>query len=228
MNQYLYAIVDRMPAEWRPPIRGLADTSVVPRRVHEVIVLGSLLETVPPATPRTLAVHHDIVATVLEAPALVPFRYGTTVPAATLVDWVGSHRAVMEAALGSVRDCVEMSVKLLRLDCAVDGRGRGVAEAGPGARELQGLADALVERARLSHWRYRPTGTAGNVAASISFLVPRADLPGFLARIAPVASHASGVAVVPTGPWPPYSFVPDFERVPLARVPAGVADRRAG
>ena len=226
MNQYLYAIVDRMPAAWRPPVSGLAHTSVVPRRVHEVVVLGSLLDTVPPATPRTLAIHHDIVATVLEAPALVPFRYGTTVPAATLADWVGSHHAVMEAALGAVRDCVEMSVKLLRLDCAVDGRGRAGAEAGPGARELQGLADALVERARLPQWRYRPTGTAGNVAASIAFLVPRADLPGFLARIAPVASHASGVAVVPTGPWPPYSFVPDFERAPLAQVRAG--GRRAG
>jgi gas vesicle protein GvpL/GvpF len=229
VNQYLYAIVDRMPAAWRPPISGLADTSVVPRRVHEVVVLGSLIDTVPPATPRTLTIHQDIVATVLDAPALVPFRYGTTVPVAALADWVGTRRAVMDAALGAVRDCVEMSVKLLRLDCAVDGRGRGV-ETGLGARELQGLADALVERAGLPQWRYRPTGTSGNVAASISFLVRRADLPGFLARIAPVASHASGIAVVPTGPWPPYSFVPDFERAPLARVPADAraGDRRAG
>src|SRR5262249_683490 len=38
----------------------------------------------------------------------------------------------------------------------------------------------------------------------------------FLARIAPVASRAVGVAVVPTGPWPAYSFVPAFDRPPLA------------
>ena len=141
------------------------------------------------------------------------------VPAATLPDWLAAHRAVLDAALGGVRGCVEMSVKLLRLDGALDGRERGAAT-GPGARQLQGLADALVERAGLAHWRYRPSGSGGNVAASIAFLVERADLPGFLARIAPVASHASGVAVVPTGPWPPYSFVPDFERAPLARVTA--------
>src|SRR3989441_12753079 len=114
-----------MPAVWRPPLSGLAHTSVVPRRVHEVVVLGSLLDTVPPATPRTLAIHHDIVATVLDAGALLPFRYGTAVPAATLHDWFAAHRAVLDATLGSVRGCVEMSVKLLRLGGALDGRERG-------------------------------------------------------------------------------------------------------
>jgi hypothetical protein len=235
MNQYLYAIVDRMPAAWRAPTSGLGDASVVPRRVHDVVVIGSLLDTVPPATPRTLAIHHDIVATVLDARALVPFRYGTAVPATALGDWVGAQRSAMSAALGAVRDCVEMSVKLLRLDCAVDVRGgareREVRQAGPQARELQTLADALIDRAAMPQWSYRPTGTSGNVAASIAFLVPRPELPGFLARIAPVASHASGIAVVPTGPWPPYSFVPDFDRVSLARVSSEarrVPDRRVG
>lgn len=224
MNHYLYAIVDRMPTAWRPPTGGLAEASVVPRRVQDVVVLGSLLDTVPPATPRALAMHQAIVATVIDAAALIPFRYGTVVPAAELGTWVTGHRAVVDAALGAVRDCVEMSVKLLRLDCTVAARERHGAEPGPGARELQRLADALVERAGLPQWRYRPTGGSGNVAASIAFLVPRAELPDFLARIAPIASRATGVAVVPTGPWPPYSFVPDFERAPLARVRAERGD----
>jgi hypothetical protein len=231
VNHYLYAIVDRMPAAWQPPATGLGDASVVPRRVHDVVVLGSLLETVPPATPRTLAIHHDIVATLIDAAALLPFRYGALVPAAALGDWMAAHRAAVEAALGAVRDCVEMSVKLLRLDCAVDTRVRQGAEPGPHARELQALADAVIERAALPHFRFRPAGAAGNVAASIAFLVRRADLADFLARIGPVASRAVGVAVVPTGPWPPYSFVPDLERAPLARAPeapGSAADRRAG
>ena len=227
MNQYLYAIVDRMPTAWRPPTSGLGDASVVPRRVHDVVVLGSLLETVPPPTPRTLAVHNDIVATVIDAAALVPFPYGTMVPSAELSDWVAGHRALVATALASVRDCVEMSVKLLRLDCAVEERGPRSAEPG---RALQELADTLVDRAGLPQWRYRPTGTSANVAASIAFLVPRAELADFLARIAPVASRATGVAVVPTGPWPPYSFVPDFERSSLTGVSSARrgGDRRAG
>ncbi|HEU5196917.1 MAG TPA: GvpL/GvpF family gas vesicle protein [Methylomirabilota bacterium] len=232
MNHYLYAIVDRMPTAWHPPTSGLGDASVVPRRVHDVVILGSLLDIAPPATPRTLAIHHDIVATVIEATALLPFRYGTLVPAVELGDWMAGRRAVVDAALAAVRDRVEMSVKLLRLDCTVDPRERRGAEPGPGARELQALAEALVERAGLPQWRYRPTGATGNVAASIAFLVPRPEMADFLARIAPIASRAAGVAVVPTGPWPPYSFVPDLERSPLARVPADrggiAANRRVG
>jgi gas vesicle protein GvpL/GvpF len=225
VNHYLYAIVDRMPAAWRPPTCGLGDASVVPRRVDDVVMLGSLLDTVPPANPRTLAIHHDIVATALEAAALVPLRYGTVVPAAALTDWFAAHRPVIDVALDAVRNCVEMSVKLLRLDGALAARGEGT----PEARQLEALADTLVERAALTQWRYRPSGASGNVAASIAFLVPRPELPAFLARIAPVASHATGVAVVPTGPWPPYSFVPDFDRAPLAHVTRGgdAARRRA-
>ena len=232
MNQYLYAIVDRMPPAWRPPTTGLGEASVVPRRIHDVVVLGSLLDVVPPATPRTLSVHHDIVATLMDAGALLPFRYGTTVPAGALDDWVGAHRALLTAALGAVRDCVEMTVKLLRLDASLaSGRERGRGAAGPMDGQLQALADALVERAGLSEWRRQPGGTNGNVADGIAFLVPRPEVPTFLARIAPVASHAVGVAVVPTGPWPPYSFVPDFQRAPLGRVAPSrrdAPDRRVG
>jgi hypothetical protein len=40
------------------------------------------------------------------------------------------------------------------------------------------------------------------------------------------------VAVVPTGPWPAYSFVPAFDRPPLAPAAPSptdrAADRRAG
>jgi hypothetical protein len=118
-----------------------------------------------------------------------------------------------------------MTVKLLRLDGPMPThRDRARGPAGPVNGPLQSLADSLVERAALPQWRRQPSGSGGNVADAITFLVPRPELPAFLARIAPVASHAVGVAVVPTGPWPPYSFVPEFERASRARV----ADRRVG
>jgi hypothetical protein len=49
----------------------------------------------------------------------------------------------------------------------------------------------------------------------VAFLVPRLEVPDFLTRIAPIASRASGVAVVPTGPWPAYSFVPTLGAAPI-------------
>ena len=230
MNHYLYAIVDRLPAPWRPPAAGGAGAAVFPHRMDDLVILSSLLESIPVLGPRTLAVHQDVVASVVDAPATLPFGYGTVVPAPRLEDWLATHRGTVTAALGVVRGCVEMVVKLLRLNGAIvhPGPGRGVGWDEP---VLRPLADALIERAALAQWRYRPSGGAGNVASAVSFLVPRADLGDFLARIAPVASHAHDVAVVPTGPWAPYSFVPDLGRPPLARVPAGpfeVAGRRAG
>ena len=94
------------------------------------------------------------------------------------------------------------------------------------------MIPVILGRAGVEPWRYRPAGTGGNVVASVAFLVPRTDLAEFLARIAPVASRATGVAVVPTGPWPAYSFVPAFDRSPRAVIPPGPpgpsTERRAG
>jgi len=215
VNHYLYAIVDRLPARWRPPTAGILGASIVPRRFETMIVLASTIESVPAAGPRSLALHHDIVATVADAPAVLPLPYATVVPAAQLGEWIAMRRPLIEAGLAAVRGCVEMTVKLLRLDDTVT-RPRpphtDAAQAEPGERNLRGLAEMLAERAGLPRWQYRPSGGAGNVAASVAFLVPRADLATFLARIAPVASHAVGVAVVPTGPSAPASFSPDLSR----------------
>ena len=239
MNHYVYAIVERLPSRWRPPIAGLAGASVVPRRCDELVVLSSLLDTVPSPSPRSLALHQDVVATLVDAPATLPMPYGTAVPVAELPGWLAGHRATVTTALRAVRGCVEMTVKLLRLEGAIarklagreGGHPSGPPPGDPGEVELRALAEALAERAALPQWRYRPSGNAGNVTAAVAFLVPRRDLAGFLARIAPVASHAAGVAVVPTGPWVPYSFVPELGRTAVARVPVGALDvsgRRAG
>jgi hypothetical protein len=235
VNHYLYAIVDRLPGRWRPPAAGIGGASIVPRRLHDVVVLGSLLDLVPPANPRTLALHHDVVATLVDAPAALPFRYGTAVPTLQLPDWVAANRALIAAGLAAVRGCVEMTVKLLRLDGTVThqlaGRDRAGRSDGAAERELRALAEALAERAGVRQWQYQPSGSAGNVAAAVAFLVPRADVPGFLARIAPVASHAAGVAVVPTGPWAPASFAPALDGAAEARPGHGSlvgATRRVG
>jgi hypothetical protein len=198
---YMYAVVDGLPATWHPPPAVTPAAPVTRHQVGPLLVLGSTLDVVPPANPRTLALHHDVVASAVDALAVLPFRYGTTVADGDQDAWLRVHQAALATALAQVR-----------LDS-------GKAHAGPGAGELRGLAQQLVDRAQIEQWRYRPAGTAGNVVASVAFLLPRADLAEFLARIAPIASRAVGVAVVPTGPWPAYSFVPALDRPPLAVAP---------
>lgn len=223
---YMYAVVEGLPPAWRPPPAVVPGASVDRRHLGPLLLLGSALDAVPPANPRTLALHHDVVASTLDAHAVLPFRYGTTVADDAADTWLGAQRPALEAALAQVRGCVEMSVKLLRLDGGID------SPRGPGERELRELAEQLVGRAGVEPWRYRPAGSGGNVIASVAFLVPRTELAEFLARIAPIASRATGVAVVPTGPWPAYSFVPAFDRPPLAVVPppppSSSTERRAG
>lgn len=213
---YMYAVVEGLSAAWHPPPAITPTASVERHPLGPLVVLGSTLDLVPAANPKTLALHHDVVASALDARALLPFRYGTAVGDGEGEAWLGVHRVALETALAQVRGCVEMSVKLLRLDSAGE-------QTGPGEGELRALADQIVSRAGIEQWRYRPAGTGGNVVASVAFLLTRAQLAEFLARIAPIASRATGVAVVPTGPWPAYSFVPAFDRPPLAVVPPPAA-----
>src|SRR3989454_1653574 len=231
MYQYLYAIADLLPAAWRPPDASVGGPVVV-RRLGDLVVLASPLDLMPEANARTLALHHDVVATTLDAAAVVPFRFGTIVPTADLDAWLGAHAQLVRATLGQLRGCVEMSVKLLRLHCghSIERTCRECADGAPGVVQLRELAESLVTQSGIERWRYRSPGSGSNVAASVAFLVPRSEVDDFLARIAPVASRATGVAVVPTGPWPAYSFVPSFDRYPPARIsePSRSANRLAG
>jgi hypothetical protein len=220
MYQHLFAIVERPPASWRPPVasRGLVATSAF----HGVHLIAGACDQAPDANARTLAAHHDVIASAMDAAAVLPFPFGTLVPSRELPAWLEAHRARIDATLRELRGRVEMSVKLLRLHCGHDAERvcPACARGAPGAGELGDVADHLVERAGVERWRFRSSTTGGNIAGSVAFLVQRHEVHAFLARIAPVASRAAGIAVVPTGPWPAYSFVPTFDRLPLARVPA--------
>ena len=219
MYQYLYAIVDLLQATWRPPEASVGGP-VVLRRLGDLVVLASPLDILPEANARTLALHHDVVATTLDAAAVVPLRFGTVVATADLDAWLGAHAQLVRATLGQLRGCVEMSVKLLRLHCghSIERTCRECADGAPGVVQLRELAERLVTQAAIERWRYRSAGGGSNVAGSVAFLVPMAEVGSFLTRIAPIASRTPGIAVVPTGPWPPYSFVPTFDRFPLARL----------
>lgn len=219
MYQYFYAIADRLPVGWRPPVASVGGP-VVLRPLGDLVVLASALEHPPEANARTLAAHNDVVATTLDAEATVPFRFGVVVAAPQVDAWLGAHAQLVRATLGQLRGCVEMSVKLLRLHCghSIGRTCRECADGAPGVVQLRELAERLVAQAGIERWRYRSPGGGSNVAGSVAFLVPRAEVAGFLTRIAPIASRAAGIAVVPTGPWPPYSFVPSFDRFPLARL----------
>jgi len=207
--RYLYAVADGVPRAWRPPREGVDGASVIAIRIDTMVLAASPVAARPVVTPRVAARHQEVVAGLLEARAVLPFPPGTTVGEDEIGAWMTSRLAEMRGALNEVAGHVEMTVRLLRLD-APSGRERQSGD------RLRGVADSLVERAGLPHWRYRPSARDG-LAASLAFLVPRGDVPAFLAHIAPVAARAEGFAVVPTGPSAPWSFAPSLEAPVAAR-----------
>jgi hypothetical protein len=233
MHDYLYAIVDRLPRAWRGPLPGIGGAPVEAQTVASFLVLRSRIDLVPVATPKTLAAHHDVVASAMDAEALLPFRFGTAVPSGEIDAWLMTHRALLRATVAKLRGCVEMNVKLLRLELGGIHGSEPLGEADlRRTAQLEMLGERLVARAGIQDWRYRLQGRGSNVAASVAFLVPRGEVPDFLTRIAPIASRAGAVAVVPTGPWPAYSFVPvlgpaaAFDRVSRLEAPGPTAHRR--
>ncbi len=190
--EYLYAVVDRLPRRWRAPARGVAGAPVVVRRVEDLVAVFSLLGTVPPRTVATLLQHEEVVRALLDADALLPLPFGAAVSDAG--SWMRSRLHALQEALDRLRGSVEMRVRLLRLD------------AGLPDRVLADLADRVVQSAALAPARCR--AERRRLETALAFLVPRTEVDLFLARIAPVAARAGGVAVVPSGPAPAWDFAP--------------------
>src|SRR5207245_9289791 len=115
--QYLYAVVEGLPHGWQPPPPVVGER-VERRALANLVILSSAAPVVPPASPTTLALHHEVVASALDADGLVPFRYGTALRAADVDGWLARERPALDGALASVRGRLELRVKLLRPDTA--------------------------------------------------------------------------------------------------------------
>jgi hypothetical protein len=211
MRHHLYGILERPPLASRLPDVGVDDRPVLVRRIGGFVILSSLVEATPRPTPSALSRHHDVLAAVVVPGPLFPFAYGVGVPLGEIEPWLAVRASVLRAGLRAVRGRVEMRVNVLALHF---GDGDPV--------RLCKVADRVAEATGLTSWRSRVLGRGDNATIALSFLVPRADVPTFLARIGPVASRAGDVAVVPSGPWPPSTFMP-----PLDALTPAVVERAA-
>lgn len=200
MLHHLYGILERRPQASRLPDAGVDDRPVVVRPFANLVVLSTLFETIPRPSPRALSRHHEVQAAVTVPGPLFPFPYGVGVPVGELEPWLAVRAGIVRAGLRAVRGHAEMRVSVLALHF---GDGDPV--------RLCKVADRVAEASALTSWRSRVSGSGGNATITLAFLVPRVEVAAFLARIAPVASRAGDVAVVPSGPWPPSTFVPSLD-----------------
>jgi hypothetical protein len=195
-SDYLYALAEGLPTRWRPPTSGVGSSPVVVRCVQGVALITSSIDSAPRPTPRTVALHDEVISATLAAEAVLPLEFGTVTAAPHVDAWVATHLGFVRAHLAHLRRHVEMTIRLVSL----------ASTAGSDA-SLRSTAECLVARAGLPEWRYQGNGPSG-LSSSLAFLVPRDAVADFLARIAPVAARARTIAVVPTGPCAPLSFSP--------------------
>jgi hypothetical protein len=135
------------------------------------------------ATPDALWAHEDLIEALMRERTLLPVRFGTLLrdeDAAAAA--VAERRDELAAALERVRGAVELGVRV---------RGEG---------EPAGVHEALAALARDSVVRDGPD------LLRAAYLVDRDAVDGFVARVRALQDAHSSLALLCTGPWPPYSF----------------------
>jgi hypothetical protein len=208
MSALLYAIAGCRPEAVPAVTAGGQRLRAVGERPPVAILAA---DAGPEATgAEALWAHEQAVAELMDAHTLLPARYGTRLSESEAAELVRERRHGLLAALERVRGAVELAVTV-----AVEtGAGSPPAGGGPGTAYLQGrLAEQrAVDRAR--GWlealhelaRAEAGGRVTGGRLRCAYLVGRDRLTAFLACAEALDAAHPELALVCTGPWPPYSF----------------------
>lgn len=178
--------------------------------------------------------HERVVRRVLESVTPLPFRFGTLAGAEKLEKFVETNREALLNNLERVRNCVEMSVKIIWDVDKVRRQARAASEregeagepkaSGEGAsylearrREILG-GELLKERAQeVAEWlKECLAGEAVEhelevrpsepLVVRAAFLVRRERLKDYQARVEEARASRADLRFLTSGAWPPYSF----------------------
>jgi hypothetical protein len=221
---WVYGICDRpdLPA---PRRRGLAQAPLDGLREGNVLAVftrhsGPVGEPAPDA----LWVHERVVERLMTDRAVLPMRFGSTVPdEAELRRFLADHQASLLGALARIGDRVELGVRVVReLDAAGVVRHAATNGAPPSGR------DWLLGKLHDGRWADRAAAVLHEPLAALAaeareqaprspeevlrnaYLVEPRMVPRFRAVVERLQRTHPEVAILCTGPWPAYSFVNDI------------------
>jgi hypothetical protein len=228
---WVYGICER-PDMPPPRRRGLAQAPLDGVREGELLAVISR-HVHPPVDPAldALWVHERVVERMMADRAVLPMRFGTKLPGDdALREVLAARQAEFLGGLDLVRGRVEVGVRAMQPPgeraaeesspppVAASGREYLEAKLANGRRiEREGaavhdpLASLAVASSRL------PTGGPEELLRA-SYLIERATLARFRATVERLQRTQPGVAILCTGPWPPYSFVAATPSEPIAGV----------
>ena len=209
---YLYALTDH-PAVV-PETRGIDETPIAVERIDGIQAVVGLVdgERVDPAQKAILA-HARVVDEVAAVNAAVlPARFGRGyADTDALRRAVGERAADLREALGRVRGCVELGLRVLAQPVSAESAGSTGRDYMLGRlaeqRRAEGVADELHgPLAALARDATSSVGTTPQLLLSASYLVDRGELDAFHQAVAQLERAHAGLTLACTGPWPPYSF----------------------
>ena len=212
---YLYGLIARRPL---PDRRGLEGAPLRRFDATWISAVTSGLDEMPAASEENLWTHESVLEALLQDGPVLPLRFGVAYASEReLVRELDDRGSALGAALERVRGKVEVGVRVL--DTGSHERSLP-AETGPGpgtryllarlqrsrdaAERSQPIRDALAPLASAVRTRLLPQP---DTLLSAAYLVDAGKVAAFEQAATGIESSCDSVAVLCTGPWPPYHFV---------------------
>jgi len=228
MKFYPYCLVGQA-VELSELLRGVDGREILQRAVGTLTAVLSEWDDKKVDLTRENVLRHDaVVRQVLEEVTPLPFRFGHLVTPDQLASYVDSKSETLQSKLQHLRNCVEMSVKIIwnrEIDLAgpppeaqpIQNAGKGAAFLMSKRAEIQAEASNSTEVSAIANWLKSETAglvrdelvvlrPAEKLVVSASFLVDRSVLWAYKKRTALFEKERSDLHFLTSGPWPPYSF----------------------
>lgn len=214
---YVYALTDSPDP---PEVLGVQDAELSASGDDGLFAIWSEHEDAPlEASEAALWEHERVVEALLEAGAVLPMRFGSSVPnRESLLALLADRRDEFALGLDRVRGAVEIAVRALiraeetELAPALAGADR------PGTAYMLGLLNDERRSAAIAEHIHEPLvalsrastsrKTSLSGAVNTAYLVDRRDVDPFRATVEKLDDTVEDATIVCTGPWPPYSFTP--------------------
>ncbi len=225
MKLYVYCVADREPRFARPLV-GLGDNEVEFLEFDELVVGASKFNGDLVEVSRANVVLHDaVIREVFSQVTVLPFRFGTLLPSSVLESYVRSRHQALAERLSDLRDCIEMSVKIIwRRTESESAPETPVPDVGEGtafllSKRKQFLVDEELDREarEVAEWiKGRLSGVARREQVSIepkqklvlsaSYLIKRDKETEFGQIVDILRIERPDLHFLFSGPWPPYTF----------------------
>jgi Gas vesicle synthesis protein GvpL/GvpF len=215
---YVYAVLE--PDTVVAPVAGLDAAAVRAHEAEGLTLAVSEHDEAPAPTKEAVLRHAHVVEALARTSApVLPARFGLAFhDESALRDGLGAQAAELLAALERVRGCAEVGLRVLGPE-----REEPTAQLG-GAAYLRARLKETTERERLAtqlhdvltrHARESTVSrrTGGRLLLSAAYLVPQDGVGAFRREVGKLERSHPELALVCSGPWPPYSFAPRAEAV---------------